>query len=111
MEKIMEPINDNSIEFTLNSCNIELKIKEIKPFYVCSCEPLILDLKVLNPCNTENYIEIKTYPKHGKIRKIEPSLLIYRADKKYYGMDKFQLSIKDNCGNYCVETVILYIED
>ena len=100
-----------SCEFKISPSTIDVKIKEIKPFCAHHCVPLILDLRVCNPCNIDTCVEIISMPKHGEISKMDSSILIYKADKCFCGIDKFKIRVTDECGGCSIETIIICVND
>lgn len=98
-------------EFKIFPSNIDVEIKEIKPFCACNCLPLILDLEVCTPCNSDICMKIESIPKHGKISQFEPSILIYKADKCFCGMDKFKIRVTDKFGRSNIETILICVND
>lgn len=106
-----EDCSKRNCEFKIFPSNIDVEIKEIKPFCACHCLPLILNLKVCNPCNINTCVEIESMPKHGTISEMEPSILIYKPDKCFCGMDKFTIRVKDECGRFSIETILIFVND
>lgn len=100
-----------SCEFKICPSNIDVEIKEIRPFCACNCLPLILNLEACTPCNVDICMEIESMPKHGKISEFESSILIYKADKFFCGMDKFKIRITDKFGRSNIETILICVND
>ena len=98
-------------EFTIYPTNIDIEIKEIRPFFAYNYIPLILDLELSIPYNLDISIQIETMPKHGKLSKFGPLILIYKADTLFYGMDKFKIRITDKLGRDSIETILIYVND
>ena len=92
-------------EFTIHPCNFKVKIKEIKPFYVVANKFILLDLKVINDCNIDSFIKIKTKPQYGEICLFDPSTLIYKSTRRFSGFDLFQLLVEDECGGSHIESI------
>lgn len=100
----------NPCEFQIHPSNFNVEIKEIKPRYVNGCNPLILDIKVKNFCKARSSINIKLQPHNGKLYFIEPSTLIYKAHRGFYGLDIFQLCLTDEFGGESIESVLVYVK-
>lgn len=96
-------------EFTVHPCNFKVKIKEIKPFYVCAYKSILLDLKVISHCNINNFIKIKTKPKYGKVILINSSTLIYKSTRRFSGFDLFQLLVEDEYGGSHIESILIRV--
>ena len=97
-------------EFTVHPCDFKVEIKEIKPFYVRANKSILLDLKVINPCNVNNFMKIETEPKYGKIILINSSTLIYKSTRRFSGYDLFQLLVEDEYrGSHIVSIVICVV--
>lgn len=96
-------------EFTVHPCNFKVEIKEIKPFYVCACKSILLDLKVINCCSIDSRIKIKSKPRHGKIYLLDPSTLVYKSTKKFCGFDMFQILVEDECGGKSTESILIRV--
>lgn len=104
---------ENDIEkcqFTVHPCNFKVNIKEIKPFYVCPCKSIILDLQIISNCNVKSYIRIKSVPRCGKVRLIGPSTIIYKPTKIFFGFDLFQVLIKDEYGEERIENILISLK-
>lgn len=101
---------ENDIEkcqFTVHPCNFKVNIKEIKPFYVCPCKSIILDLQIIGNCNVKSCIRVKSVPRHGKIYSISPSTVMYKPTRIFSGFDLFQLLIKNEYGEERTETILI----
>lgn len=96
-------------EFTVHPCNFKVEIKEIKPFYVYSDEFILLDLKVINRCNTCNFIKIESHPVYGKLILVNSSTLIYKPTRIFSGYDMFQIVVEDEFGVSRIESVLIRI--
>lgn len=95
--------------FTVHSCNFKVEFKEIRPFSVYSNEFILLDLKVINRCNINNFIKIHTKPIHGKLLLLNSSTLIYKAARNFSGYDLFNLLIEDEFGGSCIKNVLIHV--
>lgn len=96
-------------EFKVHPCNFKVQIREIKPFCISRCKPLVLDLKIITKRDIKNCITIKSKPCHGKLFKLDPSTIIYKPNRKFCGLDLFQIMIEDECGGICIETVLIRV--
>ena len=96
-------------EFTVHPCNFKVEIKEIKPFHVCACKSIILDLQVINRCNSNSCIKIKSRPRYGKVYLLGSSTLIYKSTKRFSGLDLFQILIEDEYGGMCTENILIHV--
>ncbi|WP_077849137.1 hypothetical protein [Clostridium puniceum] len=96
-------------EFTVHPCNFKVQIKEIKPFYVCACKSIVLDLKIVNYYNTNSLIKIKSRPRYGKLYLLNASTLIYKSTKRFSGLDLFQILIEDEYGGKHTETILIRV--
>ncbi len=96
-------------EFTVHPCNFTIEIKEIKPFYVDAGKSIILDLKVISPCNTSSCLKIKSKPRYGKLCFLTPSTLIYKSTKKISGLDLFQILVEDEYGGRHTENILIRV--
>lgn len=96
-------------KFTIYPCNFEVKIREIKPFYVYAYNYLALNLQVINNSNFSACIKIKSPPKYGNLYLIDAYTLIYKPIIRFYAVDTFQMLIKDEFGGKYVETVFIHI--
>jgi len=96
-------------EFIVHPCNFKVKIKEIRPFYVCAYKYILLDLKVINPYNVNSCIKIKSRPRHGKISLLGPSTIIYKSTKRFRGFDMFQILVEDECGGRRIESILIRV--
>ena len=96
-------------EFTVHPCDFKVEIKEIKPFYVRACKSILLDLKVISPCNVNNFIKIETEPKYGEVILINSYTLIYRSTRKFSGYDLFQLLVEDEYGGSHIESILIRV--
>ncbi len=96
-------------EFTVHPCDFKVEIKEIKPFYVRANKSILLDLKVINPCNVNNFMKIETEPKYGKIILINSSTLIYKSTRRFSGYDLFQLLVEDEYGGSHIESILIRV--
>jgi len=94
----------------MDSSNCEVKIREIKPLYIKSAKPFILDFKIKQNNCFYSYLKIKRHPLHGKLYKIGSSTLIYKSHKCFYGLDIFQVILEDTNKFKHVETVFLSIK-
>lgn len=93
---------EESCQFTIHPCNFEVNVKEIKPFHVYSCKPIILDLRVISSYAAKSFIAIKSKPAHGNLCLLSPSTLIYKSFKGFIGIDVFQILIEDE---YCQKRI------
>lgn len=96
-------------EFTVHPCNFKVEIKEVKPFYVCACKSIVLDLQVINHCNSNSLIKIKSRPRYGKLYLLNSSTLIYKSTKRFSGLDLFQILVKDEYGGRRTENILISI--
>jgi hypothetical protein len=96
-------------EFTVHPCNFKVEVKEIKPFYVCACKSIVLDLKVVNHCISNSFIKIKSRPRYGKLFLLNSSTLIYKSTKRFSGFDLFQILIENEYGESRAESVLIRI--
>ena len=96
-------------EFTVHPCDFKVEIKEIIPFYVRANKSILLDLKVINPCNVNNFMKIETEPKYGKIILINSSTLIYKSTRRFSGYDLFQLLVEDEYGGSHIESILIRV--
>lgn len=106
----MENHSEKIDKLELSTSNIDVEIKEIKPFYISHSRPLILNLKINSCCTMDISVEIISMPKHGKLSKTQPSLLIYKPNKYFCGMDNFKIRIVDSCGRSSIETVLISVD-
>lgn len=97
-------------QFTVHPCNFDVKINEIKPFYVCPCKSIILDLQIISNCNVKSYIRIKSVPRCGKVRLINPSTIIYKPTKIFFGFDLFQVLITNDYGEERTENILISLK-
>lgn len=105
-------INENckeECEFTVHPCDFKVEIKEIKPFYVDAYKSILLDLKVINPCNVNNFIKIESKPKYGEVILINSSTLIYKSTRRFSGYDLFQLLVEDEYGGSHIESILIRV--
>jgi len=96
-------------EFTVHPCNFKVKIKEIKPFYVRAFKSILLDLKVMNHCNVNSCIKIKSRPIHGNLYVLDPSTIIYKSTKRFSGFDLFQILVEDEYGVRHTESILIRV--
>ena len=96
-------------QFTIHPCNFKVNIKEVKPFCVYSCKSIILDLQVINHCNSNSCIKIKSRPRYGKLYLLGSSTLIYKSTKRFSGLDLFQILIEDEYGKRCTENILINV--
>jgi hypothetical protein len=96
-------------EFIAHPCDLKVEIREIKPFYVCACKSILLDLKVISPYNINNFIKIKKEPKYGKVVLINSSTLIYKSTRRFSGFDLFQLLVEDEYGGNHIENILIRV--
>lgn len=96
-------------EFTVHPCNFKVEIKEVKPFYVRAFQSIVLDLKVINHCNVNSFIELKSRPKYGNVYLLDSSTLIYKSTKRFSGLDMFQILVEDECGGICTENILIQV--
>lgn len=101
--------NKEKCEFTVHPCNFKVIIKKVKPFYVYSCDYLVLDLQVINHCNAANCIRIKSKPRYGKLYFLGPSTLIYKSTKNFTGFDIFQMQIENEYGGMRTENILIRV--
>lgn len=97
-------------EFTVHPCNFKVEIKEIEPFYVCPYKSTIFDLQIVSNCNAKSCIMIKSPPRYGKVRLIDPSTLIYKPTRIYLGFDLLQVLIKNEHGEERIENIIIRLK-
>ena len=96
-------------EFTVHPCNFKVNIKEIKPFHVCAHKSILLDLKVINHCNVNSLIKLKSRPMYGNLYLFDNSTLIYKSTKRFSGLDMFQILVEDECGEICTENILIQV--
>ena len=96
-------------EFTVHPCNFKVNIKEIKPFHVCAHKSILLDLKVINHCNINSFVKIKTKPKYGKLWLFNSSTILYKSTRRFSGFDLFQLLVEDECGGSHIESILIRV--
>lgn len=97
-------------EFTVHPCNFKVRIREIKPFYVCAFKSIILDLQIISHCNAKSCIIVKSVPRYGKIYSLGPSTLLYKPTRIFLGFDLFQLLIKNEYGEERTETILIRLK-
>lgn len=98
-------------EFTIYPSNIDVEIKEIRPFFAYNYIPLILNLEISIPYDLDITTEIESEPIHGTISQFGPLVLIYKADKAFCGMDKFKIRLTDKLGESHTETILIYVNN
>ena len=96
-------------EFKVHPCNFKVEIKEVKPFQVRALKSIVLDLKVINHCNVNSLIELKSRPKYGNVFLLDSSTLIYKSTKRFSGLDMFQILVEDECGGICTENILIQV--
>ena len=96
-------------QFTVHPCNFKVKIKEIKPFQVRALKSILLDLKVIDHCNLNSCIKIKSRPIHGNLYVLDPSTLIYKSTKRFSGFDLFQILVEDEYGGKRTESILIRV--
>lgn len=101
---------EEKCELKIHPCNFKVEIKEINPFYTSSCVPLVLDLRVIDDCCFDSCIKIKCDPLHGKVYKIGPSTLIYKACKDFCGLDMFQILVENETGCSHIESILVCVK-
>ncbi|MCE5221660.1 MAG: hypothetical protein LLF98_10460 [Clostridium sp.] len=94
--------------FTVHPCNFKVKIKEVKPFCVRACKSIVLDLQIINHCNANSCIKIKSRPMYGKLYLLGPSTLIYKSTRRFCGLDLFQIIIEDEFGEMRTESILIH---
>jgi hypothetical protein len=104
-----DDVRKEKCAFTVHPCNFNVQIKEIKPFYVHAFKSIVLDLKVINNCNINSSIEIKSKPIYGNVYLLDSTTLIYKSTKKFLGLDMFQILVKDECGGICTENILIQV--
>lgn len=102
-------ISKDKYQFTVHPCKFKVVIRKIKPFYVYSCDFLVLDLQVLTQFNAESCIKIKSKPRYGKLYFLGPSTLIYQSPKKFSGFDIFQMLIESEYGGRRTENILIRV--
>lgn len=96
-------------EFTVHPCNFKVEIKEIKPFYVCACKSILLNLKIINRNAASSCIKLKLKPRYGKVYLLGPSTIIYKSIKRKSGVDFFQVLVEDEYGGMTTESILIRI--
>lgn len=95
--------------FTILPCKFNVNIREIKPFFVCACQSILLDLKVINRCNASSCISIISKPKFGKVCLFGPSTIVYKSTKRRPCLDLFQILVEDEFGGKSTETILIRV--
>lgn len=95
--------------FTVQPCNFKVEIKEVKPFHVCACKSIILDLQVINHCNINSCIKIKSRPMHGSLCILNSSTIIYKSTGRFSGFDLFQILVEDEYGEKRTESILIHV--
>jgi len=96
-------------KFTIHPCNFKVEIKEIKPFCVGALNAIVLDLKVINHCNVNSLIKLKSRPMYGNLYLFDNSTLIYKSTKRFSGLDMFQILVKDEYGGMRTESILIRV--
>lgn len=102
-------VSKERCEFTVHPCNFKVEIKKVRPFYVCHCKSILLDLRVITNCNTKSFIKIKSKPKYGKVYLLGPSTLLYKSTKRISGLDLFQILVENQYGGMSIESILIRI--
>ena len=96
-------------EFTIYPSDIEVKIKEVKPFSINRCNCLVLNLQVITDCNINSCIKIKSKPQYGNLYFFDGSILIYKPTTLFSVFDSFQILIQDEFGGIRIESIIVHV--
>lgn len=85
-------------------------IRQLKPLYTRGTRPSIIDCRREYCPDFKSFMKIKLRPMHGKVYLVEPSLIIYKARRGFYGMDMFQILFEDEALGTHIESVLIYVK-
>lgn len=108
---VKEDYLNKQCEFKAFTNNTDVEVKEVRPFFASNSLPIIIDLKTCSLGNEFNFVKIEYIPKHGKIFKINSSILVYKPNKHFNGFDEFQIRVTDYHNLYSTKTIIIYVDD
>lgn len=97
-------------KFLVYPSDFNVVIRQLKPLSTHGIRPIIIDCGRENCSNFRSFMKIKLRPMHGKVYLVEPSLIIYKARRGFYGMDMFQIFFEDEAGGSHIESVLIYVK-
>lgn len=106
--KNKEPYKEEC-KFKVHPCNFKVEINEIKPFNVHAYKSIVLNLQVINHCDVNSCVKLKSRPMYGNLYLLGNSILIYKSTKRFSGLDMFQILVEDECGEMRIESVLINV--
>ncbi|PRR81912.1 hypothetical protein [Clostridium vincentii] len=97
-------------EFIVYPSNFNVIIKQIRPLYVNGTRPIIIDCRRVGCPDIKSFMKIKFKPMHGRVYLVEPSILIYKANRCFCGIDMFQILFQDEGRGTHVESILIHVK-